>query len=64
MRLCKKVIDACWQGQGVHQVQVTAQDPRPMNGQLELFAESSAKEDRVQAANTAMDQVPPAQILR
>ena len=39
IRLCKNVINACWQGQGIHQVQVTAQDPRPMNGPLEMFSE-------------------------
>ena len=57
VRLCKKVITACWQGQGVHQVQVTAQDPRPVNGQLELFDESSAKEDKEKVTNATMDQV-------
>jgi len=57
VRLCKKVINACWQGQGVHQVQVTAQDPRPMNGQLELFDQSSAKEDKEKVTNATMDQV-------
>ncbi len=56
-RLCKKVINACWQGQGVHQVQVTAQDPRPMNGQLELFEESSAKQEKEKMANVMMDKV-------
>lgn len=57
VRLCKKVINACWHGQGVHQVQVTAQDPRPMNGQLELFAESSVKEDKEKVTNATMDKV-------
>lgn len=57
VRLCKKVINACWQGQGVHQVQVTAQDPRPMNGQLEMFDERSVKENKVNVTNTAMDKI-------
>jgi DNA polymerase-4 len=55
--LCKKVIADCWHGQGVHQVQVTAQDPQPMNGQLELFGENHEKEDKEKATNAAMDQV-------
>ena len=55
--LCKKVIADCWRGQGVHQVQVTAQDPQPMNGQLELFGENHEKEDKEKATNAAMDQV-------
>lgn len=57
VHLCKKVINTCWQGQGVHQVQVTAQDPRPLNGQLELFDERGAKEDKEKIANITMDQV-------
>jgi DNA polymerase-4 len=55
--LCKKVIHACWHGQGVHQVQVTAQDPRPINGQLELFAENGANERKKKTTNATMDQV-------
>ena len=54
VHLCKKVIHACWQGQGVHQVQVTALDPRPMNGQLELLGENN---DTTTTTNTAMDEV-------
>ena len=53
--LCLEVVAACWHGEGVHQVQVTALDPRPMNGQLELFAEHS--QHRGDAANAAMDAV-------
>lgn len=51
-RLCWQVICACWQGQGVHQIQVTALNPRPADGQLELFLEDTRKRD---AANAAMD---------
>lgn len=58
VRLCKKVIDACWQGQGVHQVQVTALDPRSMTGQLELFDPTfNQNAGKKQAVNAAMDQV-------
>ncbi len=56
VRLCKQVIHACWQGQGVHQVQVTALDPRPRNGQLDLFADNHDTSN-TQKANAAMDKV-------
>jgi DNA polymerase-4 len=36
-QLCRFVLDNLWQGQGIHQVQVTALDPRPCHNQLELF---------------------------
>lgn len=36
-QFCKKVFRAYWQGEGIHQVQVTATDPHPVKGQLELF---------------------------
>ena len=52
--LCRAVLDVYWEGQGVHQVQVTALDPRPIHNQLELFDEDTTKHD---AANDAMDDV-------
>ena len=57
VRLCKKVIRACWQGEGVHQVQVTALDPRPMSGQLELFDQPTPRQQKENAVNTAMDNI-------
>ena len=38
-KLGKKVLRTNWQGEGVHQVQITALDPQPAAVQLELFAE-------------------------
>jgi DNA polymerase-4 len=38
-KLGKQVLRYHWQGEGVHQVQVTALDPQPAAVQLELFAE-------------------------
>jgi DNA polymerase-4 len=38
-RLAKQVLRHDWQGEGIHQVQITALDPRPAAIQLELFAE-------------------------
>ncbi|MDT8384181.1 MAG: DNA polymerase IV [Gammaproteobacteria bacterium] len=58
VQLCKRVIGACWRGQGVHQVQVTALDPRPLNGQLEMFA-AGAEPDREKQtrAHAAIDTI-------
>jgi DNA polymerase-4 len=55
MALCLEVMAATWRGEGVHQVQVTALDPRPVNGQLELFTADELH--RCDTANAAMDAV-------
>jgi len=52
--LCRRVLDTCWDGEGLHQVQVTALDPRPTSQQLELFAPAG---DRRHALNSAADRV-------
>jgi DNA polymerase-4 len=58
MALCRAMLATCWQGQGVHQVQVTALDPRAQTGQLELFASDSEQSDQMHAeANAAMDRI-------
>ena len=54
MTLCRGVIDEVWQGQGVHQVQVTALAPVDSGSQLELFA---AMDDTQDDVNTVMDAV-------
>ncbi|MDH5392891.1 MAG: DNA polymerase IV [Gammaproteobacteria bacterium] len=54
MNLCRAVLDVYWQGQGIHQVQVTAMDPQPLHKQEDMFAPDTDKQD---AANTAMDKV-------
>lgn len=36
-RLCITVLNRCWAGQGVFQVQVTALDPRPTQQQQDMF---------------------------
>lgn len=56
MALCRTMLAECWSGEGVSQVQVTALDPRPAEGQLELFAEAThdPKRDR---ANAVMDAI-------
>jgi DNA polymerase-4 len=52
--LCRQVLDRSWDGEGVHQVQVTALDPRPASQQLELFAPG---DDRRRAVHAAVDRV-------
>ena len=54
MALCRRVLDEVWQGQGIHQVQVTAMDPVGSGSQLELFAAMDDTQDEV---NTVMDAV-------
>lgn len=52
--ICRAVLDVYWEGQGIHQVQITALDPRPIHNQLDLFTEDTTKND---ATNDAMDEV-------
>jgi DNA polymerase-4 len=54
MTLCRSVLDEVWQGQGVHQVQVTALAPVDSGSQLELFA---AVDDTQDDVNAVMDAV-------
>jgi DNA polymerase-4 len=58
MRLARKMLEDCWQGEGVHQVQVTAIDPRAQSGQLELFGpepEQNIRPNTRQAADKMAD---------
>jgi DNA polymerase-4 len=52
--LCHRMLDEHWQGQGVHQVQVTATDPQPVDAQPDLFLE---RDPRSIARNQAMDKI-------
>lgn len=52
-RLCQFALETHWRGEPVHQIQVTALDPRPMRQQLDLFAEAGAGGDK----NQVMDAV-------
>ena len=54
MALCRSVLDKVWQGQGVHQVQVTALAPVDSGSQLELFA---VMDDTQGDMNAVMDAV-------
>jgi DNA polymerase-4 len=52
--LCRRILDESWDGEGLHQVQVTALDPRPTSQQLELFAPAG---DRRRMLHAAVDRV-------
>lgn len=43
-----------WKGEGLYQVQITAADPQPVNGQLELFNETTSTPNQ---SNTVMDNI-------
>jgi len=54
MTLCEEVMDACWNGEGIFQIQVTALRPQPKGQQLSLFEHDTQKTD---ACNQVMDRV-------
>ena len=56
MELCRRVMQEHWQGQGVHQVQVTALDPVNHGSQLELFSATGDAHDEVNAVMDAVNQ--------
>jgi DNA polymerase-4 len=53
--LCRRVMEECWRGEGIFQVQVTALDPRPARRQGELFAAVSPKRDDLSRAMDAIN---------
>ncbi|HHH36664.1 MAG TPA: DNA polymerase IV [Gammaproteobacteria bacterium] len=55
-RLCRRFVAACWQGEGVFQVQVTALAPRPCRQQLLLFDEGSGSGETA-GVDTVMDEI-------
>ena len=56
MELCRRVMQEHWQGQGVHQVQVTALDPVNRDSQLDLFSATDDTQDEVNAVMDAVNQ--------
>lgn len=56
MELCRRVMQEHWQGQGVHQVQVTALDPVNHDSQLDLFSATDDTQDEVNAVMDAVNQ--------
>ncbi len=55
IRLCQFVLNSSWNGEGVHQVQITALDPRYENNQLDLFMESGSEQQA--KVNAVMDEI-------
>jgi DNA polymerase-4 len=55
-QLARYVLDLCWQGEGIHQVQVTALDPQPTAMQMDLFSTQAENSVR-QQLNCAMDSI-------
>ena len=54
IKLCQQVLQDDWHGEGIQQVQVTALDPVPANGQLELFAKDNTRQHLL---NEVMDRI-------
>jgi len=52
--LCHRMLDECWRGQGVHQVQVTATDPRDVTAQPDMFYPGNPRRD---VLNKVMDKI-------
>ncbi len=50
------VLDLHWTGEGIHQVQVTALDPRPANMQIDMFSTEVDNQTR-QQLNKTMDNI-------
>lgn len=57
MALCERLLREQWRGQGVHQIQVTALDPKPEGQQLDLFAEPPEQHQRREEINRVMDAI-------
>ena len=55
-QLCTTVLNLYWQGEGVHQVQVTALDPQPAAMQMDMFSHVEANKTR-QKLNHAIDDI-------
>jgi DNA polymerase-4 len=54
IELCNEIVYQYWHGEGVHQVQVTALDPRPGKGQMDMFGE---EENKFHILNRVMDNI-------
>jgi DNA polymerase-4 len=55
-QLAHNILDLYWQGEGIHQVQVTALDPQPAAIQMDLFSTRAENNPR-QQLNRAMDKI-------
>jgi len=50
VELCRLVLRQHWQGEGIFQVQITALDPLPERGQIDMFSADDAKLYRLNQA--------------
>jgi len=55
-RMGQQVLQLHWQGEGVHQLQVTALDPQPLAMQMDLFSTKSRDSNTIQL-NRTMDNI-------
>jgi DNA polymerase-4 len=55
-QLGRYVLDLSWQGEGIHQIQVTALDPQPAAMQMDLFSTQTGDSTR-QQLNCTMDSI-------
>ncbi|MCK5394903.1 MAG: DNA polymerase IV, partial [Gammaproteobacteria bacterium] len=55
-QLGRVILDMNWQGEGIHQIQVTALDPQPAAMQMDLFSTKADNTDHTQL-NRAMDSI-------
>lgn len=53
----KQALELYWGGEGVHQIQVTALDPRPASMQLELFTNNPEQQLQERMLHQAMDSI-------
>ena len=53
-KMCREVMQECWQSEGIYQVQITALHPSPKDGQFELFSEDTTQQDLL---NDAIDRI-------
>lgn len=53
-QLCQEMLQECWHGQGVSQVQITALDPKAGNQQQDMFTVADPKRDDV---NSVIDNI-------
>ena len=55
-KLCKKVLNQYWNGEGIYQVQLTALDPREEKGQIDLFNEINSENHRLNRVIDSINQ--------
>lgn len=57
MALCDDLLKTHWRKEGIHQIQVTALDPKPESQQLDLFTTNVAQLKKTHDVNATMDKI-------